>query len=78
MSEPIFLSTIGVFFATIVAVFALRAYASVQQAKAKLLNDEGYRRLAADSAAAQAAAAAALADIQTRLTAVEKLLRDVE
>ena len=50
----------------------------VQQAKAKLASDGAYRELAEKSAASTTETAAALADIRARLTAVEKILKDVE
>ena len=58
---------------------------AVQQAKARLANDEAYRQIAQKAVAAQSENAsalpsiqAALADIGTRLTAIEKILKEVE
>jgi hypothetical protein len=85
MSENIFLLTLGLPLAAIVAVFAMRAMAAVKQAKLRFDNDEQYRRIAETSAAAQAETAAALkslnaslADVQSRLAQVEKVLKEVE
>ncbi|MES2319084.1 MAG: hypothetical protein V4631_16530 [Pseudomonadota bacterium] len=85
MSETIYLLTLSLPLATILLVFGMRAFAAVQQAKARLANDEAYRQLAEKAAAAQAAAATALAsidanlaDVKARLAAVEKVLKEVE
>jgi hypothetical protein len=58
---------------------------AVAQAKVRLGQDEAYRELAAKAAATQAGMAAALssfatvlAEIQSRLAVVEKILKDVE
>ena len=85
MSEHIYLFTLGLPLAAIVAVFALRAAAAVKQARLRFENDEQYRLIAEKSAAAQAETAAALktmgaslADVQSRLAQVEKVLKEVE
>ncbi len=70
--------------ATILLVFAMRYVSAVQQAKARLANDGAYQQIAEKAAAAQSETAAALASIQatladaaTRLTAIEKILKEV-
>ncbi|MES2069085.1 MAG: hypothetical protein V4488_01965 [Pseudomonadota bacterium] len=85
MSEHIYLLTICLPLATILLVFGMRYFAAVQQARARLANDEAYRQIAAKAAAAQAETAAVLAsidarlaDLNVRLTAVEKILKEVE
>ena len=85
MSETIYLLTLSLPLATILLVFGMRAFAAVQQAKARLANDEAYRQLAEKAAFAQTAAASALAsidanlaDVKARLAAVEKVLKEVE
>ena len=85
MSEHLFLLTICLILGTILLVFGVRAFASIQQAKARLAYDDAYRLVAEKAAAAETATAAALTDIRsaltevrTRLTAVEKILKDVE
>ena len=85
MSESVFLITIILPLITILAVFAMRYYAAIQQAKARLANDNAYRQIAEQSAAAQAETArrlasmdAALGDLKSRLAAVEKVLKEVE
>jgi hypothetical protein len=85
MSETIYLLTLSLPLGTLLLVFGMRAFAAVQQAKARLANDEAYRQLAERAASAQAAAASALAsidanlaEVKARLAAVEKVLKEVE
>jgi Tfp pilus assembly protein PilO len=85
MSEHLYLLTICLPLATILLVFGMRYFSAVQQAKARLANDEGYRQIAAKAVAAQSENAtalssiqAALADVRNRLAAVEKILKEVE
>ena len=85
MSEHVYFLTIGLFLGTILLVFGMRYFAIVKQAKARLDSGEAYRQLAEKAAVGQAEAAATLAaiqatlaDLKTRLAAVEKILKDVE
>jgi Tfp pilus assembly protein PilO len=85
MTEHLYLLTICLPLGTILLVFGMRYFSAVQQAKARLANDEAYRRIAEKAVAAHSESAtaltsiqAALADVRTRLTAVEKILKDVE
>ena len=85
MEEHIYLLTLAIAFGTVVLVFGMRAYASVQQAKARIASETSYRQAAEHAAAVQAETAAALTalqasvrDMQTRLASVEKLLKEVE
>jgi len=85
MTELLYLLTIGLPLATILIVFGMRYLAMIQQAKARLANDDAYRQTAEKAAAAAAETAAALAAIQvsmadtaTRLAAIEKVLKAVE
>lgn len=85
MSEPIFLITIGLPLLTLLLIFGMKYFAAIAQAKARLDSDALYRQLAAQAATAQADTAAALgainanlAELKTRVAAVEKMLRDVE
>jgi hypothetical protein len=85
MSATIYLLTLCLPLATFLIIFGMKYFASIQQAKARLANDDAYRQLAAQSAAAQAEAAARLAsidvtltDLKTRVFAMEKLLKEVE
>jgi hypothetical protein len=85
MSEILYLLTLCLPLGTVLLVFGMRYYASIQQAKAHLAADEAYRVVAEKAAVAESATAtaltsieAALADIRTRMVAVEKILKDVE
>ncbi|MES2152520.1 MAG: hypothetical protein V4508_22295 [Pseudomonadota bacterium] len=85
MSENLYLLSICLLLGAIVLVFGMRSLSAVLQARARLANDDDYRQLAIRAAAAQAETAAALAiantvlaDMQSRLAQVEKLLREVE
>ncbi len=85
MSQTVYLLTICLPLATLLLVFGMKYLSAVQQARARLANDEAYRQLAAQAGAAQAdtaatlaAMAATLADLNGRLAAMEKILREVE
>ena len=85
MTTTLYLLTLVLPLATILIVFAMRYYATVQQAKARLANDDAYRQLAESASAAQsriatslAAMEAALSDVRTRMAAVETILKAVE
>lgn len=85
MSEHLYLLSIGLPLATILLIFGMRYFAAVQQAKARLANDEAYRQIAEKAVAGQSENAvvlssiqATLADLRTRLTAIEKMLKEVE
>lgn len=85
MSVPVFFTSLSLFLGTVIAVFGIRAYATVQQAKARLGAEEAYRQIAEKAVAAQSETAAALAGLQAalsevpaRLAAVEKILKQVE
>ncbi|MDM5177436.1 hypothetical protein PO883_09560 [Massilia sp. DJPM01] len=85
MSEHVFLITIGLPLVTVLLIFGMKYVAAIAQAKARLASDEAYRQLATQAAAAQSETAAALAaigghlaEVKTRVAAVEKMLRDVE
>lgn len=85
MSQSLYLLTICLPLGTILLIFGMRYVSAVLQAKARLANDDAYRQIAATAAAAQAetaialsSIAATLADLKSRLTAVEKILKEVE
>jgi hypothetical protein len=61
-----------------VLIFAMQYASAVAQARVRLGQDEAYREIAAKAAAAEAGTASALAEIQSRLAAIEKILKDVE
>jgi hypothetical protein len=85
MTIVLYLLTLLLPLATILIVFAMRANAAVQQAKARAVGDDAYRQLAESASAAQsqiaaslAAAETSLADVRTRMAAVETILKAVE
>ena len=85
MSANLYLLSLCIPFGTILLVFGMRYFSAVQQARARLANDGAYRQIAEKAAAAQSETATALSSIQTsladvraRLTAVEKILKEVE
>jgi len=85
MTAIFYLLTLVLPLATILIVFAMRYYATVQQAKARLANDDAYRQLAESASAAQsriatslAAMEADLSDVRTRMAAIEIILKAVE
>lgn len=84
METPVYFASLGLIFATILAVFAMRYFASVAQARARLTEDNAYRLIAeravstqAETATALDSMSATLLDVRTRLAAVEKMLKDV-
>ena len=85
MTTILFLLTLVLPLATILIVFGMRYYAAVQQARARLANDDAYRQLAESASAAQSQIATSLAametnltDVRTRMAAVETILKAVE
>lgn len=85
MSAPIYLTTLFLVLGTVLLVFGMRALSAVQQAKVRSDQGEAYRGLAEKAVSVQAEASTSLAaiethlaDIRARLTAVEKILKDVE
>ena len=64
--------------AAAVLVFFMKYVSAVLQARVKLGQDEAYRAIADRAATAEAATAATLADIQAKLAAIAKILKDVE
>ncbi|AIY41062.1 hypothetical protein LT85_1904 [Collimonas arenae] len=85
MSETIYLLTICLALGTILLVFGMRYFSVIQQAKARLASDDAHRQIAAKAVATQAETAttlssinATLSDVKTRLSAIEKVLKEVE
>jgi fructose-1,6-bisphosphatase len=77
MSPEIYLMTLFLPLATILLVFGMKYYAVVQQAKARTARDDADRRLADETVAQLAAIHAALAKLDARMGAVEKVLKEV-
>ena len=70
---------------TVVLLFGMKYFSASRQAMFRVAGDDSLRQLAEKSALAQAASAASLtvvqsdvAEVKTRLAAIEKLLREVE
>jgi len=85
MTTTLYLLTLVLPLATILIVFGVRYYAAIQQARARLANDDAYRQLAESASAAQsqiavslAAMEANLSDVRARIAAVETILKAVE
>jgi hypothetical protein len=74
MSTSVYLLTICLPLVTVLLVFGMKYFAAVQQAKAKLAQDEGYREMAAQLAAINAT----LARLEARSAKVEQILKQVE
>jgi hypothetical protein len=85
MDVTIYILTLCLPLATILIVFGMRYVSAIQQARIRLANDDAYKRIAEQAAAAQTETASALstiettlADLRTRLASVEKILKDVQ
>lgn len=89
MSENAFFAAFFFPAAAAVLVFFMKYVSAVLQARVRLAQDEAYRELAGKAALAQAETAAAvtalattlhatLGDIQARMAALEKILKEVE
>ena len=85
MTTILYLLTLALPLATILIVFGMRSYSAVQQARARLANDDAYRQLAQSASAAQSQIAASMAameanmsDVRIRMAAVETILKAVE
>ncbi|HEY3720016.1 MAG TPA: hypothetical protein VGL41_07750 [Roseiarcus sp.] len=82
---PVFLLVTILVLVTILLLFFMKYFSAARQAMFRAAGDDSLRQLAERSALAQAASAASLAAVQsdvaevkTRLAAIEKLLREVE
>ncbi len=85
MTTTLYLLTLVLPLGTILIVFGVRYWSAVQQAKARLANDDAYRQLAETASSAQsriatslAAVEANLSDVRTRMAAMEAILKAVE
>ena len=77
MSTTVYLLTLFLPLATVLLVFGMKYYAMVQQARARTARDDADRRLADEALAQLAAINAALARLDARMGAVEKVLKEV-
>lgn len=85
MTPTHYFMTLGLPLITILLVFAMRSYATIQQARVRAGADEAYRLLAEralareqDTASALSALQISLAEVKTRLGAIEQILKTVE
>ena len=85
MTPIFYLLTLMLPLATVLIVFRMRYNATVQESRARAASDDAYRQLAESASAAQAQIAtslaameADLADVRSRMTAVETILKAVE
>lgn len=85
MAPSIFIFSLSLPLLVVLLIFGLRYWSQVQQARLRFTNDEGYRQLASTAAATQAELATSLAalnlavrDLQARMGAIEKVLKEVE
>ncbi len=77
MNENVFLAAFFFPAAAAVLIFFMKYVSAVLQARVRLGQDEAYRELATRATDSQADMAAVLAEIQSRLATVEKILKDV-
>ena len=77
MNQNIFFAAF--FFPAVAAVlvFFMKYVSEILQARVRLGQDEAYRALAAQAAAAQTQTASLLTEVKSRLAAIEKILTDV-
>ena len=85
MTVTLYLLTLVLPLATVLIVFGMRYYAMIQQARARLANDDAYRQVAESASTAQSRIAASLAaleanvsEMRARVAAVETVLKAVE
>ncbi|MBV7535064.1 hypothetical protein KW842_04690 [Duganella sp. sic0402] len=78
MSEPVYLTTLAILFGTIFMIFLIRSQTIIKKAQLQADGEESYRLIAERAVAAQEETAAALADLKTRIIAIEKVLKEVE
>jgi hypothetical protein len=78
MSANIYLLTLLMPLATILLIFFLRSRTAIKTAELQAGNNDALRQLAERAVAAQEHTAAALADLQIRIIAIEKVLKEVE
>ncbi len=85
MTTLLYLLTLCLPLGTVLLVFGMRYVSAVTQAKARIAHEDAYRQMAeravsaqSETASALSAIQSALADVRGRLTAVEKILKEVE
>jgi hypothetical protein len=78
VSPTIYLLTICLPLGTALLIFGMKYLAAIQQAKARLAQDQQWRELAAGASRAQAETARSLASIHESLAALEARVGGVE
>jgi Tfp pilus assembly protein PilO len=85
MSEHVYFVTIFLIFGTVLLVFGMKYFSATKRARSTVANEDAYRELVdkavsfqGQSAASLAAMQAGIAEIKSRLVAVEKILKEVE
>jgi hypothetical protein len=85
MSDSVFFLSIGMILGTILIIFGMKYFSAARQARSRTLSEDAYRDLAAKAVTVQSlnatslsAMQAELSTINTRLAAVEKILKAVE
>lgn len=78
MSERVYLTTLAILFGTVFMLFLIRSQTIIKKAKLEADSAAGYRLIAERAVIAQEQTAASLADLQSRIIAIEKILKDVE
>ena len=85
MTELLYLATILLPLGTILVVFGMKYISAAYQVRSRALSENAYRELSekavavqSESAASLSAAKATLGEINTRLAAIEKILKAVE
>ncbi|MEP6968500.1 MAG: hypothetical protein ABI906_10510 [Pseudomonadota bacterium] len=85
MAEQTFFISISLVLGTILLVFGMKYLSAAYQARSRVKGEDAWRELAEKAVAAQSRNAASLSSIEselstivTRLTAVEKVLKEVE
>ncbi len=85
MSSIHFFMTLGLIIGTVIVIFAMKYSSTAKQTQSIVAREDAFRDLTEKAIAAQSQNAASLASIMTdlsqvstRLTAVEKILKDVE
>jgi Tfp pilus assembly protein PilO len=84
MSPIVYFITLGAFFGTVLVVFGMKYLSAAAVAGAEGAQAEAYHKLAANAVTAQSGNAATLsaiqselAEIETRMASVEKILKEV-
>jgi hypothetical protein len=85
MSEFVFFVTVALLLGTIMIIFAMKYFAAARQSQSRIANEDAYRDLAqkaitagSQNATALSAMQAELSQFNTRLAAVEHILKAVE